>query len=29
VRERAGADGSVHFHVVVPQTRPRHGTIIY
>jgi len=29
VRERAGAGGHVHFHVVVPQTRPRHGNIIY
>jgi hypothetical protein len=29
VRERAGEEGSVHFHVVVPQTRPRHGNVIY
>jgi hypothetical protein len=29
VRERAGEGGHVHFHVVVPQTRPRHGNIIY
>jgi hypothetical protein len=29
VRERAGAGGHVHFHVVVPQTRPRHGNVIY
>jgi hypothetical protein len=29
IRERAGAGGSVHFHVVVPQTRPRHGNVIY
>jgi hypothetical protein len=29
VRERAGDGGHVHFHVVVPQTRPRHGNIIY
>jgi hypothetical protein len=28
VRERA-AGGRVHFHVVVPQTRPRHGNVIY
>jgi hypothetical protein len=29
VRERAGDGGNVHFHVVVPQTRPRHGNVIY
>jgi hypothetical protein len=29
VRERAGRGGNVHFHVVVPQTRPRHGNVIY
>lgn len=29
VRERAGTGGNVHFHVVVPQTRPRHGNVIY
>ena len=29
VRERAGDGGHVHFHVVVPQTRPRHGNVIY
>jgi hypothetical protein len=29
VRERAGEGGNVHFHVVVPQTRPRHGNVIY
>jgi hypothetical protein len=29
VRERAGEGGHVHFHVVVPQTRPRHGNVIY
>jgi hypothetical protein len=29
VRERAGVDGSVHFYVVVPQQRPRHGNVIY
>jgi hypothetical protein len=29
VRERAGHDGSVHFYVVVPQQRPRHGNVIY
>jgi hypothetical protein len=29
VRERAGEGGRVHFHVVVPQTRPRHGNVIY
>jgi hypothetical protein len=28
IRERA-AEGDVRFHVVVPQTRPRHGNIIY
>src|SRR4029078_11946269 len=28
-RERAGEGGHVHFHVVVPQTRPRHGNVIY
>jgi hypothetical protein len=28
IRERA-AGGSVHFHVIVPQTRPRHGSVIY
>jgi hypothetical protein len=28
VRERA-ADDDVHFHVVVPQARPRHGNVIY
>jgi hypothetical protein len=29
VRDRAGEGGHVHFHVVVPQTRPRHGNVIY
>jgi hypothetical protein len=29
VRERAGEGGTVHFHVVVPQSRPRHGNVIY
>src|SRR6185436_11306367 len=28
VRERA-AQGDVRFHVVVPQTRPKHGNVIY
>jgi hypothetical protein len=28
IRERA-RDGDVRFHVVVPQTRPRHGNVIY
>src|SRR5215218_9937940 len=28
VRER-GADGNTRFHVVVPQTKPRHGNVIY
>src|SRR3954467_3247477 len=28
VRERA-AQGDARFHVVVPQTRPRHGNVIY
>ncbi len=28
VRERH-AQGDAHFHVVVPQTRPRHGNVIY
>jgi hypothetical protein len=28
VRER-GADGDTRFHVVVPQTKPRHGNVIY
>ena len=29
VRERAARDDDVRFHVVVPQTRPRHGNVIY
>jgi len=29
VRERAREGGHVHFYVVVPQTRPRHGNVIY
>src|SRR5919201_4097340 len=29
VRERAARGDDVHFHVVVPQTRPRHGNVIY
>ena len=29
VRERAGRGDDVAFHVVVPQTRPRHGNVIY
>src|SRR5919205_4300666 len=29
VRERAGRGDDVSFHVVVPQTRPRHGNVIY
>jgi hypothetical protein len=29
VRERAGRGDDVVFHVVVPQTRPRHGNVIY
>jgi hypothetical protein len=29
VRERAGHGDDVRFHVVVPQTRPRHGNVIY
>src|SRR5215208_1007718 len=29
VRERAGRGEDVRFHVVVPQTRPRHGNVIY
>jgi hypothetical protein len=29
VRERAGRGDDVRFHVVVPQTRPRHGNVIY
>jgi hypothetical protein len=28
VRERAGRGDDVRFHVVVPQTRPRHGNVI-
>jgi hypothetical protein len=28
VRERAD-EGDVHFHVVVPQARPRHGNVVY
>jgi tRNA(Arg) A34 adenosine deaminase TadA len=28
IRERH-AEGDAHFHVVVPQTRPRHGNVIY
>ena len=29
VRDRAGRGDDVRFHVVVPQTRPRHGNVIY
>src|SRR5215217_5894600 len=29
VRERAGREEEVRFHVVVPQTRPRHGNVVY
>jgi len=29
VRERAARGDDVRFHVVVPQTRPRHGNVIY
>ena len=29
VRERAKQGDDVSFHVVVPQTRPRHGNVIY
>jgi hypothetical protein len=29
VLARKGKDGDVRFHVVVPQTRPRHGNVIY
>src|SRR5919199_593242 len=29
VRERAAQSDDVSFHVVVPQTRPRHGNVIY
>jgi len=29
VRDRAGRGDDVVFHVVVPQTRPRHGNVIY
>src|SRR3954454_15980491 len=29
IRERAGRGDDVSFHVVVPQTRPRHGNVIY
>jgi hypothetical protein len=29
VRERAARGDDVAFHVVVPQTRPRHGNVIY
>src|SRR5918997_4364351 len=29
VRERAGRGDDVRFHVVVPQTRPRHGNVVY
>jgi hypothetical protein len=29
VRERAGRGDDARFHVVVPQTRPRHGNVIY
>src|SRR5918998_964009 len=29
VRERAGRGDDVSFHVVVPQTKPRHGNVIY
>ena len=29
VRERAGRGDEARFHVVVPQTRPRHGNVIY
>jgi hypothetical protein len=29
LRRRDETGGDVHFHVVVPQTRPRHGNVIY
>jgi hypothetical protein len=29
IRERAGRGDDVRFHVVVPQTRPRHGNVVY
>jgi hypothetical protein len=29
VRERSARDDDVRFHVVVPQTKPRHGNVIY
>src|ERR671916_1339561 len=29
VRERHAEDDDVQFHVVVPQSRPRHGNVIY
>ena len=29
VKQIAASDDNVRFHVVVPQTRPRHGNIIY
>src|SRR5215217_9306008 len=29
VRERSARGDDVRFHVVVPQTRPRHGNVIY
>jgi hypothetical protein len=29
IRERAAGGDDVRFHVVVPQTRPRHGNVIY
>src|ERR671914_932759 len=29
IRDRAGRGDDVRFHVVVPQTRPRHGNVIY
>src|SRR6188472_426887 len=29
IRERAAQGEDVRFHVVVPQTRPRHGNVIY
>src|ERR671916_2311886 len=29
LKRRDESDGDVRFHVVVPQTRPRHGNVIY
>ena len=29
LRRRDELEGDVRFHVVVPQTRPRHGNVIY